>query len=346
MKIVVASSSQWTLDMQALKDVILPRFESASSVKIATGYITGDAVAYLENFVSQNDRPHIDLLIGMHYAEGSFTENQYHAVKRLSDVLRERRLGHVYLSTHVCYHGKMYAFLNASGKCFVATIGSSNLGGAFLGSESTIEADCVFDESSKCETVRQKIDDLFAKIGTAFDSVAMPVFKKTSHPLEHVLGASRVSPQRVSEVFAKKTALTFDLEMKTESKSNLNVFFAKGRYSKSTNTYRPRPWYEVEIIVSKSVTSQKGYPHYDQPFDVITRDGWAFKCETSGSGNKNFRSSGDLRILGRWIKGAMEGEGALKTGDCVSDAVLSSFGHRFVRITKTTVPGLWVMEFA
>ena len=66
MKIVVASSSQWTLDMQALKDVILPRFESASSVKIATGYITGDAVAYLENFVSQNDRPHIDLLIGMH----------------------------------------------------------------------------------------------------------------------------------------------------------------------------------------------------------------------------------------------------------------------------------------
>ena len=345
MDVVVASTSQMTLDMQALRDVILPQFETAESVNIATGYITGDAVAYLENFVSQNGRPHIDLLIGMHYAEGSFTESQYHAVKRLSDVLTAKGLGKVYLSTQICYHGKMYAFLNAAGKCFAASVGSSNLGGAFLGSETTIEADCVFDEPSKCALVRQKIDELFLKIGTEFHLVEKPVFKKTNHPLEHVLGVSKIPSSQVADAFAKKTTLSFDLEMKTESKSNLNVFFATGRYSKATNTYRPRPWYEVEIIVSKTVTSQKGYPIPMHPFDVVTSDGWGFKCETGGSFNKNFRSHGDLRILGRWIKGAMEGAGALKTGDKITSSVLSAFGHKFVRLTKTSESNLWTMEF-
>lgn len=345
MNVVVASTSMMTLDMQALRDVLLPQFEKAKAVKIATGYITGDAVAYLENFVSQNNRPHIDLLIGMHYAEGSFTESQYHAVKRLSDVLKSRDLGKVYLSTQVCYHGKMYAFLDTTRSCFAASVGSSNLGDAFLGSETTIEADCIFDEPLKCDIVRQKIDELFTKIGTNFEDVQAPTFRKTSHPLEHVLGVSKMSPQQVADAFAKKTSLSFDLEMKTEPKSNLNVFFATGRYSKVTNTYRPRPWYEVEIIVSNSVTSKSGYPVSAQPFNIITHDGWSFKCETGGSFNKNFRSHGDLRILGRWIKGAMECSGALKTGDKVSGAVLSSFGHKFVRITKTTISGLWTMEF-
>jgi len=345
MNIVVASTSAMTVDMQALKDIVIPQFETAHQVRIATGYITGDAVAYLENFISQNSRPRLELLVGMHYKEGSFSEGQYHALKRLSDLLTKNGIGSVWLSSDTCYHGKMYSFLDAQGRCFAASVGSSNLGSAMLGSD-TIEADCVFDDATKCQVVDRKIQEVIQKIGTRFDQLPAPIFRKATHPLDHIIGVSAVTPTRVAEAFAKKTSTSFLLELKTEEKSNLNVFFATGRYSTSNNTYRPRPWYEVEIIVGKAITSRPHYPNPASPFDVITNDGWAFKCETGGSFNKNFRSHSDLRILGRWIKGAMEVSGALKTGDKITPQVLSAFGHRYVRLSKTTEENLWTLEFA
>ena len=62
--------------------------------------------------------------------------------------------------------------------------------------------------------------------------------------------------------------------------SNLNAFFGKGREAKN-GLVKPRHWYEVELIVPKNITEQNGYPKAktdDAIFDVITDDGWSFKC--------------------------------------------------------------------
>ncbi len=92
--------------------------------------------------------------------------------------------------------------------------------------------------------------------------------------------------------------------MRYPHKVILMLFFGKGREAKN-GLVKPRHWYEVELIVPKNITEQNGYPKAktdDAIFDVITDDGWSFKCKVSGDYSKNFRSEGDLKILGKWLK--------------------------------------------
>ena len=78
--------------------------------------------------------------------------------------------------------------------------------------------------------------------------------------------------------------------MRYPHKVILMLFFGKGREAKN-GLVKPRHWYEVELIVPKNITEQNGYPKAktdDAIFDVITDDGWSFKCKVSGDYSKNF----------------------------------------------------------
>ena len=130
--------------------------------------------------------------------------------------------------------------------------------------------------------------------------------------------------------------------MKTEEKSNLNAFFGKGRIQASGISL-PRDWYEVEIIVSKSITSQNGFP-YCRESVVYTDDGYTFLCKTSGDSSKNLRSSKDLKILGKWIKGRLENSNALVSGFPVTEDVFEKYGRSNIRLSKIGNDE-WFMDF-
>ena len=146
------------------------------------------------------------------------------------------------------------------------------------------------------------------------------------------------------------TNISFEIPIKAtekHGKSNLNVFFGKGRMDKR-GLVKPRHWYEAELIVPKEVTSKPGYPQSQTPesvFDVITDDGWKFKCKVSGDYSKNFRSENDLKILGKWLKGRLENAGALKVGEPVTEETLRKYGRYTFTLTKTTIPDLWYLDF-
>src|SRR5690606_10916771 len=125
----------------------------------------------------------------------------------------------------------------------------------------------------------------------------------------------------------------FLIPLKTDdaTRSNLNTFNGKGRENKQ-GFVMPRSWYEVELIVPKSVTSQPGYPQSDKDGDggvihVLTDDGWKFSCKVSGDFSKNLRSEKDLKILGKWLKGRLEHSGALKTGELCTQSTLDNYGR-------------------
>ena len=80
-------------------------------------------------------------------------------------------------------------------------------------------------------------------------------------------------------------------------------------------------------------------------FDVITDDGWSFKCKVSGDYSKNFRSEGDLKILGKWLKGRLENAGVLKVGDPVTKETLDLYGRNTFTLTKTNKTGIWYLDF-
>ena len=78
---------------------------------------------------------------------------------------------------------------------------------------------------------------------------------------------------------------------------------------------------------------------------MVTDDGWSFKCKVSGDSSKNFRSEGDLKILGKWLKGRLENAGALKVGDPVTEDTLRLYGRDTFTLTKTERYGIWYLDF-
>lgn len=67
--------------------------------------------------------------------------------------------------------------------------------------------------------------------------------------------------------------------------------------------------------------------------------------QVSGDYNKNFRSEGDLKILGKWLKGRLEAKGVLAVGDPVTQQTLNAYGRSTFTLTKTNKPNLWYLDF-
>lgn len=67
--------------------------------------------------------------------------------------------------------------------------------------------------------------------------------------------------------------------------------------------------------------------------------------KVSGDCSKNFRSEGDLKILGKWLKGRLENAGVLSVGDPVTAETLRRYGCSTFTLTKTTRPDIWFLDF-
>ncbi len=315
--------------------------EGADNVKIATGFISSDSLIELAKIIELNEKPNIELLIGMHYFSG-FTKAQYDSAITLHNILQEKKRGAVYISTSTMFHGKLYSFANAE-KSYGALVGSSNLGSMVKSSSGLYEADCYFDDDINIKQVDNTISNLVRDIGIKINDVSIESFNKHNVLLDNHYGVSNIPTEDLVKIRDTKTDTIFEIPVKTEEKSNLNIFFGKGRVSPRGFAV-PRPWYEAEFIVPVNVTRQSGYPK-DRDITVYTDDGWSFKCKSQGQNAKNFRSKGDLQILGRWIKGKLELSGALKIGRPVTEEVLSNYGNNKVKLIGTSDSDVWLLDF-
>ena len=312
---------------------------NSSIVKIATGYITEDAIIEIKKITECNPKPNFELFIGMHYFD-LFTKTQYDAVNELNTYLLNNNRGHVFLSSKTKFHGKIYSFSTET-TCFAAAIGSSNLG-SFVGTSTDLyEVDCCFDKVEECTILDSQISQLITSLGTPFNDLQIDNFDERSSILDGEYGVEKAI-DLLSRLFQSKTEISFSFPLKTEPKSNLNAYFGKGRITKS-GFEQPRPWYEVEVIVPSEITSQNGYP-VGTVFKVCTEDGWMFDCYANGDYAKNLRSANDLKILGKWIKGRMEAEGALTIGQPITESTLDKFGRHNLRLTKTSIDEIWLLE--
>ncbi|ULJ61983.1 NgoFVII family restriction endonuclease [Wielerella bovis] len=327
-----------------LNDVWLSLFKDANEVVMATGYVSGDAIAGLYSALERNleiDSKTIHLLVGMQYLEG-FTQRQYNGLLKLNQFLMERNRGQVYLSPFMKFHGKLYAF--KQGDTLTGMIGSANLSSFWDNLERTYETMFVLDDFQAANLLYQQTNELITKLGKPIHQVDEPThFHSHNVHLEEHLGVCKIDMNKVRQLQMQESQYSFSIPMKTEPKSNLNVFFGKGREDKR-GFIIPRPWYEIELIVSKKTTELEGYPCH-KLFTVITDDGWQFKCKTSGDFAKNLRSEGDLQILGKWIKGKLENSGALEVGDMVTEETLKQYGQDTMMLRSTDDPNIWLLSF-
>lgn len=322
---------------------------NSDSIKIATGYITEDSLlelkAILLFYCEEEKVKTCSLVIGMHGREG-FTQAQYEAAVDLATFLRDKGIGSVRVCTAFKFHGKTYVFgKNNPVNPVSAMMGSSNLGN-ILDSRQW-EVDALFNEASILSELDSLHNELVEKASWDILEMSKPEsFIETPDLLKDRIDVDKTDEEEQRKIENTLTDRVFDLPLKTEAKSNLNAYFGKGRLATSTGAIRPRHWYEVELIVPIEITQSDGYPERDSIIRVYTDDGWRFNCKIQGDYGKNFRSEGDLRTLGRWIKGRLERSGCLKVGQPVTSEVLMKYGRSTISLKETTEPGVWVLDFS
>jgi hypothetical protein len=117
-----------------------------------------------------------------------------------------------------------------------------------------------------------------------------------------------------------------------KEKSNLNVYFGKGRLNAKTGIVKPRPWYEIELIANVQLSSNPLYPKGD--FDAYTDDGYIIPMRTQGDYHKNIRSKVSLQIFGMWLKGKLQKSGALLPLSPVTNDTLIDYGNDTLTFSK------------
>lgn len=323
---------------------LLPQTEQ---LDIAVGYITSDSLIELQKAVELNNVHKLNLIIGMHYFD-LFTPVEYKTAMQLNRFLTENHIGEVRLVTPFRYHGKIYTF-HRQNRPIAGIIGSNNLSSIVDSRNGIYESSLLLNDFSILQKLDNFIQDLKNKATDRISDLEITDFKNNNPLLEGQDYVEKATPEEVVACIAAKTNISFNIPIKDAPQSNLNVFFGKGRETKSTGVIKPRHWYEAEIIVSKTITSKPNYPKAlsdSATFTVITDDCWKFKCKVSGDYSKNFRSEGDLRILGKWLKGRLENRGALAVGEQVTQQVLNTYGRSDFSMTKTTIPNLWYLDFS
>lgn len=324
-------------------DAFSRTFAQADEYDIAVGYVSEDSLVQLHRMVELNNIKRLGLTIGMHYIE-SFTQRQYNAALQLHKFLKENQLGEVRLVTPFRFHGKLY-LASKNNTPFAGIVGSNNLSSIIDDNDKVYESSVLFEDSDSVMEMKNFISQLNDNASRAIDECEDIKISKNNSAMDGQEGVEKISQFDCSSVH--RTGVSFEIPIKTEEKSNLNAYFGKGRLGKN-GIIVPRHWYEAEIIVPKSITSQPFYPQAqtdDALFDVITDDNYKFKCKVSGDYSKNFRSADDLKILGRWLKGRMEESGALNAGEPVTSDVLKKYGRNTFTLTKTDQPNLWFLDF-
>lgn len=319
----------------------------STRIDIAVGYVTADSLIDLKQMLQLNSRiKTLNLTIGMHYFD-KFTRGEYDAALTLNDFLMQENRGKVQLVNLFRYHGKLYAFQRKD-EILAGIIGSDNLSAISDSGIKTYESSVLLREKGDAEEIYKFISDLTKKCTKNIGELKITEFKQQNLLLDSHENVRKVSPNEYHQAVENETGISFEIPIKTSDKSNLNAYFGKGRESKKTGLIKPRHWYEVELIVPREITKCPGYPKRGTDgavFDVITDDLWQFKCKVSGDYSKNFRSEGDLKILGKWLKGRMEQAGVLKPGEPVTQKTLQEYGRQSFTFTKTKEKNLWLLDF-
>lgn len=331
-------------------DAFIGLLEQSDNLKIASGYISADALIDLKNIVESNGGPYIELNIGMHYFEG-LTKQQSEAVADLDSTLRSMKLGGVYFVVTFPFHGKIASFMKGN-QIVGGLVGSSNLTNIVENKASRqYEVDYRLPNSD-CDELNDFITRLKEKTTRAYADLDVKIIEGKNNLLEEQYGVAQADRQIMESIQADPNFdYEFRIPLKTDdaTRSNLNTFNGRGRVN-AQGFVMPRSWYEVELIVPKEVTSQPGYPQSDKDgdggvIDIVTDDGWAFSCKVSGDFSKNLRSEKDLKILGKWLKGRLEHSGALKTGELCTQSTLTSYGRNDFTLAKLKDRDLWYLDF-
>lgn len=326
------------------RNILNYEFSEATEVIIASGYTSLDILhAYEKGFIKiASEGGNAKLLIGMAFYEG-LGQKKLDMVLHLNEQLRQfGNESGVYVTNGRRYHGKVYCFKHTNYSNIY--VGSSNFSSS--GTKGNIECTVKVNLADEQDVVVEFLKDLYSpsyaiKIDQA--EITVPNTKKIilDTVANYWANLKKYDPNSIVKEGLPKFVFPLD-RVATMEKSNLNVYFGKGRLNTITNKIKPRPWYEIELIANNDLNSQQNYPKGD--FLAYTDDGLIIPMRTQGDYFKNIRSKLSLQLFGIWLKGKLEVAGVLKKYEPVTLDVLEEYGNSYLTFYKFA-EGKYYMEF-
>ena len=332
--------------------------KKANGLRIATGYIGAATITELEpDLLKLAIKGECKILIGMIY-HGGVTKKQKDALVSLDTQLRSISASNgIYISARQ-YHGKIYQFEDEE-----LYMGSSNFSNEGLFER--LEATSLIENEILKSEINDYINYLFNLETThKLENVELKVMsKKSAKPTpSRDLKDYEIDVNEFPDEDLKLGTCSITLHVDDQPRSSLNLYFDKGRYSRTTEKYAPRPWYEVEITARTSDMASEFYPETipnpTKP-NSKSRSGSFFayikfldkyykiKMRVSADNGKNIASddqSGGRATLGRILKGKLEEKGLLKEGERITSEILEEYGTHSIKLHKIDADS-YILEF-
>lgn len=337
------SSSLITNESEFLqaRHFVLSSLKDCKIVKIASGYVgLGAFQEALEPFKRiLEDGGQVTLIFGLGYWEGISP-----ALEKLLREFHNLAIGFneksgVFFCQKQRFHGKFYIFENDDDHW--ASIGSSNFSDTGFGN--WLESNKKTSNPSEIQLLNGYFTRLKKLNAKPINLLTFPSRKKE---LKKKVSKKNIRiPQNI-----KSLPIAFKLKIKPQPRSHINLFAGVGRKN-TKGIYILRPWYEVELGVSKQemATLTSFVPATKSPFTINLVDDQGdvmpalFKRKTANStSNNTLRDGSDFmtknRIeLGRFIKDKLLDTGLLKYGELITADTLDTHGNDWLEFRA--IPG-------
>lgn len=329
-------------NQKTIIDCFLEQIKESDRLDIVVGYCSKASLEKLDELINQTGIKNVCLVLGMYYLEG-FPKTIYEKVVELNEKWIREGVGEIRLTHSFKDHNKLYCFYKDE-QPISAILGTANLSflegqgikqkqfemATLFKNEAILEQISFHISQMKASSFSENISYLLEKLQIVEDELEIlrdeeeidEIGEKDLEDIESI--KEEVRTKRIC-TFKAKSRFVIPLKVPSEknkfndqrgnyTKSNLNACYGlpprKGE--------KARSWWEIQIMVSKKVTKQRGYPRAGKWFYVLTDDGKEFKACVTGDNGRQFVALGDEQFLGRWIKGRLASKGLVKPIEDVS----------------------------
>lgn len=310
---------------------VLSSLKDCKAVKIASGYVgLGAFQEALEPFKKiLQDGGQVTLVFGLGYWEG-ISPALEKLLREFHDLaLTYKNDSGVFFCQKDRYHGKFYIFETDIDKW--ASVGSSNFSDTGFGN--WLESNIKINSEHEVNLLNEYFLRLKKNNAKSIDQLTFPSRRKElkKKSVKQNIGL----PPNVSSL-----PVTFKLKIKPQPRSHMNLFAGVGRKNLK-GIYILRPWYEVEIGVTKNEMQGLAgiVPPQKDPFIINTVDASGnvmpalFKRKTASPTSNNtlldgsdFMSQNRIE-LGRFIKDRLIDAGLLRYGELITEDTLDMYGN-------------------